>query len=126
MDDWHSLQSSGGGSSVPPSSVSAVGALGGRPAVGPNDSGGNSSSHDLCNKTDVDYVESLSFIRPGTVVTAVPHRASPRTVSLAKASYGHPNICIRLSTICARMPAKVAAAQQMESGIALQETEDAT
>jgi hypothetical protein len=102
-----------------------MGTLGGRPAVGPKNLGGNSLGHNLCDKTDVDFVESLPFIRLGTVVTAVLCGAPPRTVSLAKALYGHPNIYIRFLTTSARTPAEVAASQQMESGILLQETEDA-
>jgi hypothetical protein len=109
VNNWCSLQSNGRDSSVPPSSVAAVGALGGRPAVGPKDLGGNSLGHNLCNKTDDDSAECLPFIGLGTVVTAILHCAPPRIVSLVKPSYGHPGICIRFLTICACTPAKVAA-----------------
>ncbi len=126
VDDWHSLQSNGGDSSVCLSSVTAEGTLGCKPVVGPKDLGGNSLGHNLCNKTDVVYVEFLPFIGLGTIVTAVPRHAPPRTVSLSKSLYGHLDICIRFPTICARTPVRVAAAQQMKSSIVLQKTEDAT
>jgi hypothetical protein len=67
VDNWHSLQSNGVDSSVPPSSVAVVGTPGGRPADGPKDLGGYSLGHNLCNKTDIDPVESLPFIEPSTV-----------------------------------------------------------
>ncbi len=85
VDDWRSLQSNNGDSSVPLSSVAVVGTPGGWPVDGPKDSGRNSLGHNLCNKTDVDPIESLPFIGPGTVFTAIPHCAPPRTVSLATA-----------------------------------------
>ncbi len=112
--------------SVLPSSVVAECALGCRPAVGPKDLDGNSLGHDLCNKTNVDSVQSFPFIGPGTVVTAASHCAPPRKVSSAKFSSGHPNICTMLSMMHACMPAKAAAAQILEANIALHETEDAT
>jgi hypothetical protein len=56
VDDWHSLQSNIRDSSVPPFSDTAVSAPRGRPADGPEDSGGNSLSHNLWNETDVDTV----------------------------------------------------------------------
>ncbi len=105
VDDWHSLQSNIRDSSIPPFSDTAVSAPGGRPADGPKDSGGNSLSHNLCNETDVDTVESLPFIGPGTVVTAVPCCAPPKTVSLAKALYGHLDIASGSRRfVCARLP----------------------
>ncbi len=105
------------------SSVVAECALGCRPAVRPKDSDSNSLGHDMCNKTDVDSVESIPFIGLDTVVTAASHCASPRKVSLAKSLSGHPNMFL---TMRACMPAKVAAAQVLEADIMLQETEEAT
>jgi hypothetical protein len=126
VEDWRSIQSNSGDSSVPLSSVAAVGAPGGRSADGLKDSGGSSLGHNLCNKTHVDPIESLPFIGLGTVVTAIPHCALSRTVSSVKASYGHLDIRIRFSAICVCTPAKFAAAQQIESGIAMHKIEDAT
>jgi hypothetical protein len=126
LDDWRSLIFNGGDLSALPSSVVAECALGYRPAVGPKELDGNSLGNNLCNKTDVDSIESPPLIGPGTVVTAASHCPSPRKVSLAKSLSGHPNICTMFLTMCACTPAKVAAAQVMETNIALQVTEEAT
>jgi hypothetical protein len=109
-----------------PSFVNAECALECRPAVGPKDSDGNSLGHNLCNKTDVDSIESPPLIGPGTIATDVSCRTSLRKISLAKSSSGHPNIGTMFPTMHARMPAKVAAAQVMEANIGLQRTEEAT
>ncbi len=99
------------------SSVVAECTLGCRPVVRPEDSEGNSLGHNLCNKTDIDFVEYPPFIGPGTVVTAASRHASPRKVSPVKFSSSHPNICAMFLTMRARMPAKVTAAQVLEANI---------
>jgi hypothetical protein len=109
-----------------PSSVDAECALGCRPAVGTKELDGNSLGHNLCNKTDLDSVEALLRIGPGTVATASSLCASTRKNSLTKSSSGHPDICTIFLTMRARTPAKVAAAQVMEANIALKEAEEAT
>jgi hypothetical protein len=100
--------------------------MGGRPAVGPKERDGKLLGHNLCNKTDIDSIESLLLVGPGTVATGTSRRAPPRKVTLARSSSGHPDIRTKFLTMRACMPAKVAAAQIIEADIVLQETEEAT
>ncbi len=126
LDNWRSLKSDGGDLSALPSLGDAKHAVGGRPAVGPKEMDGKLLGHNLCNKTDVDSIESLPLVGPGTVATGASRCAPPRRVTLAKSLSGHSNIRIMFPTMRAHMPAKVAAAQIMEANIVLQETEEAT
>jgi hypothetical protein len=93
-------------------------------AVRPKDLDGDYLGHNLCNKTDVDSIESPPLIGLGTVATADSHHIFPRKISSAKSLPGQPNICTMFLTMRVRTPAEVAAAQVMEANIALQETEE--
>jgi hypothetical protein len=119
LDDWHSLKSDGRNLSTLPSFLDAECALACRPAVGPEDSDSNFLGHNLCNKTDVESIESPPLIGPGTVASAAAHCASPMKMFTAKTLPGHPDICTMFPTMCACMPAKGAATQVMEANIVL-------
>jgi hypothetical protein len=98
LDDWLSLKSDGGDSSAPLSFLDAEHALDCRPAVETKGLDGNILGHKLCNKTDVDSVQSPQLIGgPGTIATA-----TTRCTSHTKNPWLRLCLAILIFALCSR------------------------